>query len=236
VTSQKDGVDLQSLPTGFKAAVIGASGGIGSAICDHLRAQPNIGDLFELSRSNGFDLLDEKTIASAAEALSERRLHLLVCTTGVLTIGDRGPEKSLKEIDPEIMLNQFRTNAVGPALVAKHFFPLLDKQSRSIALFLSARVGSIGDNRLGGWISYRSSKAALNQIVKTASIELARSNPQAVVAAIHPGTVRTRLSAPYSGKHPTVSPDQAAVAILEAADRLDETGKFIAYDGKSIEW
>lgn len=234
--SQKDGADLQSLPTSFKAVVIGASGGIGAAICDHLKAQPHIVDLVELSRSNGFDLLNEETIASAAASISNKKIHLLVCATGVLTVDDVGPEKSLREIDPEIMIQQFRTNAVGPALVAKHFLPLLDRRARSIALFLSARVGSIGDNRLGGWISYRSSKAALNQIVKTASIELTRANPQAVVAAIHPGTVRTRLSGPYSAKHPTVSADEAAAAILQAADRLDETGKFIAYDGKSIEW
>lgn len=217
--------------------MIGASGGIGSAICDHLRAQPHIGKLIELSRtSNGIDLLDEATIASAAELLSGTKVHLLVCATGVLTIGDRGPEKSIREIDPDAMLHQFRANAVGPALVAKHFLPLLDKQARSIALFLSARVGSIGDNRLGGWISYRSSKAALNQIVKTASIELSRTHPRAVIAAVHPGTVRTRLSGPYSARHPTVSPGQAAGSILQAADRLSETGRFIAYDGSSIEW
>lgn len=231
------GATLQSLPAGFRAVVIGANGGIGSAICDHLRAQPHIGNLVGLSRNrNGLDLLDEKAIAAAAESLSGRTLHLLVCATGVLTVGDRGPEKSLREIDPDIMLHQFRTNAVGPALVAKHFLPLLDRQDRSIALFLSARVGSIGDNRLGGWISYRSSKAALNQIVKTASIELSRTHPQAVMASVHPGTVRTRLSNPYSGRHTTVSPEQAATSILQSADRLDKTGRFIAYDGSTIEW
>ncbi|TNM66698.1 SDR family NAD(P)-dependent oxidoreductase [Aliirhizobium smilacinae] len=228
---------VPSLPTGFRAVVIGASGGIGSAICDHLRTDPHIGDLVELSRDrNGFDLLDETTIAAAAGLLSAKRLHLLVCATGVLTVGDHGPEKSLRDIDPATMLLQFRTNAVGPALVAKHFLPLLDRRDRSIALFLSARVGSIGDNRLGGWISYRSSKAALNQIVKTASIELSRTHPQAVIAAVHPGTVRTRLSDPYAARHPTISSEQAAAFILHAADGLDKTGSFIAYDGREIEW
>lgn len=227
----------QSLPNGFNAVVIGASGGIGSAIFDRLKTHPNIGDLNGLSRSqNGFDLLDETSISVSAKRLSGKPIHLLVCATGVLTVGDRGPEKALREIDPEIMLKQFRVNAVGPALVAKHFLPLLDKQARSIAFFLSARVGSIGDNRLGGWISYRSSKAALNQVVKTASIEISRTHPHTVIAAVHPGTVRTSLSNPYSGRHATVSADEAAASILKAVDGLTETGRYIAYDGSEIEW
>jgi NAD(P)-dependent dehydrogenase (short-subunit alcohol dehydrogenase family) len=222
---------------GFRAVVIGASGGIGSAICTHLRAQPNVGDVIALSRSSGdLDLLDEGTIAAAAAKVSENALDVIVCATGGLTLNGHGPEKSLREIDPDAMLRQFQINAIGPALVAKHFLPQLNRQSRSIAIFISARVGSISDNRLGGWISYRSSKAALNQIVRTAAIEMSRTHPQAVIAAMHPGTVQTKLSAPYSGKHPTVSADVAAAAILQAADRLDETGKFIAYDGNSIEW
>lgn len=227
----------RSLPTGFNAVVIGASGGIGSAIFDRLEAHPDIGSLTGLSRSeSGFDLLDESTILAGAEAICGKPIHLLICATGILTVGDRGPEKSLREIDPNIMLTQFRVNAVGPALVAKYFLPLLDKQARSVALFLSARVGSIGDNRLGGWISYRSAKAALNQIVKTASIEVSRTHPQSVIAALHPGTVRTLLSNPYSGKHPTVSADEAAASILKTVDGLTETGRYIAYDGSNIEW
>jgi len=110
----------QSLPNGFNAVVIGASGGIGSAIFDRLKTHPNIGDLNRLSRSHGsFDLLDETKISAAAERLVGKSINLLVCATGVLTVGDRGPEKALREIDPEIMLEQFRVNAIGPALVAK---------------------------------------------------------------------------------------------------------------------
>jgi NAD(P)-dependent dehydrogenase (short-subunit alcohol dehydrogenase family) len=228
---------LPSLPDGFRAVVVGASGGIGSAICERLKQQSNIGDLVKLSRSkDGFDLLDESSIAAAAEALSGTPVHLLICATGVLTTNGRPPEKAIKQIDPEIMLEQFRLNAIGPALVAKHFLPLLDRKGRSTAAFLSARVGSIGDNRLGGWVSYRASKAALNQIVRTAAIEIARTHPATVVAAIHPGTVRTKLSAPYTSGHPTVSAPEAAASILKALDGLQKTGCFIAYDGSDIVW
>ncbi len=206
---------LRTLPADFCAIVIGASGGIGGALCEQLSREPGLGELITLSRSNdGFDLLDEVTVADQARRLSGKPVHLLVCATGALTVNGHSPEKSLRQIDPEVMAAQFRINAIGPALVAKHFLPLLDRKTRTIAVFLSARVGSIGDNRLGGWISYRSSKAALNQIVRTASIELARTHPRAVVAALHPGTVRTNLSAPYSAGHRSVSAEEAASSIL----------------------
>lgn len=144
----------------------------------------------------------------------------------------------MRQIDPELMLRQFRINAVGPALIAKHFLPRLDRQSRSIAAFLSARVGSIGDNRLGGWISYRTAKAALNQIIRTAAIEVACTHPNAAVVAIHPGTVRTKLSDPYSTGHTTVSAEQAAITILRTLGKLspDRSGSFVAYDGSDILW
>ncbi len=235
MTSQ-DAELLPSLPTDFKAVIIGASGGIGSAITALVRQQRNVGKITQLSRSrDGMDLLDEPSIAAAATATAGP-IHLLVCATGVLTVDGTKPEKSFRHLDPEVMLAQFKTNAVGPALIAKHFLPRLDRGSRSIALFLSARVGSIGDNRLGGWVSYRSSKAALNQVVRTASIEASRTHPEAVVAAIHPGTVRTALSDPYSSGHPTVSPDVAARDILRSADGLRNTGVFVAYDGSTIDW
>ncbi len=231
------GSHLRSLPQGYRAVVIGASGGIGRALCDRLRSDEQLGELVEVARgSDGFDLLSEVNIADRAGRISNGPIHLLICATGVLTTHGQSPEKSLRQIDPEIMLSQFRVNAIGPALVAKHFLPQLDRRSRTAAVFLSARVGSITDNKKGGWISYRASKAALNQIVRTASIELARTHPNAVVTAMHPGTVRTPLSAPYSKGHPTVSPEEAATSILRALDRQTETGKFIAYDGSPIEW
>lgn len=230
---------LSSLPDNFRAVVLGSNGGIGSAVCDHIRSTERLGDLIELSRSrHGFDITDERSVGGHAAGLAGKPIHLLVCATGVLIVKGRAPEKALRDIDPETMIALFRANAIGPALVAKHFMPLLPRRDRSIAAFLSARVGSIGDNRLGGWISYRSSKAALNQIVRTAAIELGRTHPQAVVAAVHPGTVRTELSAPYAGGHRTSSPDEAAAAILHSLDRLpaSRSGSFVAYDGTDIEW
>jgi len=230
---------MQSLPQGFRAVVIGASGGIGSALVRMLKLHNGIGELVPISRSSdNLDLLDEDSVAAAAEKLSGSPLHLMICATGALTLADRPPEKALKQIDPEIMLQHFRVNAIGPALIAKHFLPLLDRKERAIAAFLSARVGSIGDNRLGGWISYRSSKAALNQIVRTAAVEIARTHLRAAVVAVHPGTVRTKLSAPYSAGHPTLDADKAAAMILATLDGIpaDETGAFWAYDGKRIDW
>lgn len=230
---------VASLPKNFRAVVIGASGGIGSALCDLLERQPNVGELVRLSRTQtGLDLVDEESIAAAASSLGNAPIHILICATGVLTVDGHPPEKALRQIDPEVMLRQFQINAVGPALIAKHFLPRLDRQSRSVAAFLSARVGSIGDNRLGGWISYRSAKAALNQIIRTAAIEIARTHPAATVIAIHPGTVRTELSDPYSQGHPTVSAETAASRILQKLDGVEsrQTGGFIAYDGSEIIW
>jgi NAD(P)-dependent dehydrogenase (short-subunit alcohol dehydrogenase family) len=228
---------LHSLHENFNAVVIGASGGLGTAICDRLKLEPGICDLTELSRRrDGFDIADEASIARHADRLSAKPIDLLICATGVLTLDGKPPEKALRQIDPEAMLTHFRINSVGPALVAKHFLPLLSRRSRSIAAFLSARVGSIGDNHLGGWISYRSSKAAMNQIVRTAAIEMARTHPAAIVTAIHPGTVRTPLSNPYSSGHRTMSPDESASSILRALDDLKDTGSFVAYDGHEIEW
>ncbi|WP_347568973.1 SDR family NAD(P)-dependent oxidoreductase [Rhizobium skierniewicense] len=228
-----------SLPAGFGAVVIGASGGIGSALCERLRQEPNLGELFELSRRDDqLDFGDENSIQAAAEKLRGKPIHLVICATGALGVDGNPPEKSLRQLDPDAMLRQFTVNAVGPALIAKHFLPLLHRKERSVVAFLSARVGSIGDNRLGGWISYRASKAALNQIVRTASIEYARTHPELVMAAIHPGTVRTSLSEKYSGSHPTVSADEAALNILTALNALtaDRTGSFMAYDGREIPW
>ncbi|MET3586148.1 NAD(P)-dependent dehydrogenase (short-subunit alcohol dehydrogenase family) [Pseudorhizobium tarimense] len=165
-------------------------------------------------------------------------LDLIFDASGALTIDGIGPEKTIKALDPAAMARQFAVNAIGPALLMKHFLPLLPRQERAIFATLSARVGSIGDNRLGGWMFYRASKAALNQIVRTATIEGRRTHPGAVVAALHPGTVATRLSDSYGARCNQLSPDQSAALLLDVLDRLEPalSGGFFAYDGSVIEW
>ena len=230
---------LNSFGNHRRALVIGSSGGIGSAIAGVLRQDASCDKLETLSRvENGFDLLDERSIADHAGRLGTAKFNMIICATGALTIGGIGPEKSIRQISPDAMLAQFAINAVGPALILKHFTPLLAKEERAVFAFLSARVGSIGDNRLGGWISYRSSKAALNQIVHTAAIEISRSHPKAIVAAVHPGTVETALSEPYGQKRARTDPKVAAQQILATFDGLrpENTGGFFAYDGSAIAW
>ena len=229
---------MTSLSVGYRALVIGGSGGIGSAISGMLADDPRVASVSTLSRStNGFDLEDEASMRRYSDALVAP-FHLIVCATGALTISGSRPEKSIRQIELSTMMRQFAVNAVGPALVLKHFAPLMANKERALILMLSARLGSISDNRLGGWISYRSSKAALNQIVKTASIELLRTHPSCVLAAMHPGTVDTSLSAPFSNGHYRLSPQEAARCILEVANSLtpEQSGGFFAYDGSQIGW
>ncbi len=230
---------LSSLPEGYRAVVVGASGGIGSAIHEALLTDNKLGEAICISRaSDGLDITNEQMVAEAASKLGGQPIHVLICATGVLTIAGTGPEKSLRQISPNVMLEHFSVNAIGPALIAKHFLPLLDRKGRSLSAFLSARVGSIGDNRLGGWVSYRASKAALKQIVRTAAIEVSRTHPESVIVATHPGTVETKLSAPYVSGHQTTQPATAARNILAVLNRLQpgDTGSFVAYDGSAIEW
>ncbi|MCD2174250.1 SDR family NAD(P)-dependent oxidoreductase [Rhizobium sp. C4] len=233
---------MNSLRDGYRALVIGASGGIGSAVTEALGRDPRAGAVMCLSRRDnfGFDVTDEASVAREAARLAAGSdgLDLIFNATGALTIEGAGPEKALKAIDPEAMLRQFALNAVGPALLLKHFAPLLPRDRRGIFCSLSARVGSIGDNHFGGWISYRAAKAAQNQIVRTAAIEIARTRPLAVVAALHPGTVETGLSVGYRGTHAAVSPAEAAANLLAVLNELppEKTGGFFAYDGSAIEW
>jgi NAD(P)-dependent dehydrogenase (short-subunit alcohol dehydrogenase family) len=232
---------LPSLGRGYHALVLGASGGIGSAFLSAFEDDPACVRATGLSRQDdGFDVTDEASVAAAAQRLESEgiKFDVIVCATGALTIEGVGPEKSIRAIEPDAMAAQFALNAIGPALVLKHFTGLLHRDRRSLIAFLSARVGSIGDNRLGGWISYRASKAALNQIVRTSSIEIARTRPQAVVAALHPGTVATSLSDRFSAGHDRFSPGDSVRRMLAVLDALEpaQTGGFYAYDGTAISW
>lgn len=220
----------------MRALVLGASGGIGEALSLELRARG--AEAFGLSRRHdGFDLTDEASVAQAAARL-EGGFDLIVNATGALQIGTDRPEKTLNAITAQAMAAQFALNATGVALALRYLTPALRCSGRAVFASLSARVGSIGDNRLGGWISYRAAKAAQNQIIRTAAIEIARKRPEAIVVALHPGTVETSLSAPYTANHPTISPQHAARALLAVIDRLTptETGTFWDWKGQRVEW
>jgi NAD(P)-dependent dehydrogenase (short-subunit alcohol dehydrogenase family) len=232
---------LNSLPAGFRALVFGANGALGGAFVTLLRARPGCAEVVPLARGGtpAIDLGDEASLAAAAALLRERApFQLIVNATGALHIGSTAPEKRLAELDPATLARAFAINAIGPALLIKHFAPLLPLKERGLFASLSARVGSIGDNRKGGWYSYRAAKAAQNMLVKTAAIEIARSRPLAVLAALHPGTVRSRLSAPIIGDTPASEPVFAAGLMLDVLDRLgpEQSGGFFAYDGSLIEW
>ncbi|MCZ7865423.1 SDR family oxidoreductase [Agrobacterium salinitolerans] len=232
---------LQSLADGYRAIVIGASGGIGGAVLSLLEADARCAYALPLSRSkDDLDITDEKSVAAAASRLGDQRgtFDLIFNATGALTIDGVGPEKSIKAIDPLQMAKQFAVNAIGTALLLKHFAPLLKREEKCVFASLSARVGSIGDNRLGGWISYRASKAAQNQITRTAAIEIMRTNSQAIVVALHPGTVATDLSQPFSKGRDRFEPEESAARLLNTIDALTagQTGQFFAYDGARIEW
>ncbi len=216
--------------------IIGASGGIGSALAEAYRAQG--AEVVGLSRSaDGLDVTDEASVEAHFSDL-EGRFDTVVVATGALEIDGAEPEKTIKAVSASAMMDQFALNAVGPALVLRHSGKLLRKDVRSVFAVLSARVGSIGDNKIGGWVSYRAAKAAVNQIVRTAAIELARTHPGAICVALHPGTVATPFTEKYLGRHPSVSPEQAAGNLLTVMDALTtaDTGNFLDWAGKPVPW
>lgn len=223
------------------AVVIGASGGIGAALAEALADEG--ASVRGLARSfagrDHLDLTDEASIAAAAADVADSAPTLVLVATGLLHDGALGPEKSMAALDPAWLARQYAINTIGPALVAKHFLPVQPRTSRTLFAALSARVGSIGDNRLGGWYGYRASKAALNQFVRSLAIEQRRRNDRSIVVALHPGTVDTGLSKPFQGNvaaDQLFAPDRAAVQLLDTLDGLRPTdsGKLIAWDGVEI--
>ncbi|MEO1135667.1 MAG: SDR family NAD(P)-dependent oxidoreductase [Pseudomonadota bacterium] len=224
----------------YTALVIGASGGIGAAIADALGDDPHCTQLQTLSRrDDGLDLTDAASVEIAAEKLAgDEGFNLIFNASGILEVGGVGPEKAFRDIDADIMARAFAVNAIGSALALKHFMPLLKRREATAFATLSARVGSIGDNRLGGWMSYRASKAALNQIVRCAAIEETRRNKASVIVALHPGTIKTPLTQKYARGRYTASPQDAAQSLLSVLAQLspEHSGRFFDYAGKEVSW
>ncbi|WP_422038341.1 SDR family NAD(P)-dependent oxidoreductase [Roseibium sp.] len=225
------------------AVIVGPTGGIGSAIIEAVRASGHYDEVVGFGRQSvpPLDLLDETTIEACAGHLRslEGEVRLVFDASGALTLDGMRPEKSWREIDPAHLARSYAVNAIGPALLMKHFLPLFPREGRSLFATLSARVGSIGDNRLGGWYAYRAAKAGLNQILRTAAVELARRNPEAIAVALHPGTVRTQLTETFAKSGLDVQePDVAAQRLLDVVERLSpaETGGFFDHLGKPIDW
>ncbi len=233
-------MQMQSFPDGFRALVIGASGGIGAALVETLRGDPRCASVITLSRASApaLDLADPASIEQAAAAVAgQGPFQLIINAAGVLHDADFMPEKRLADLNQEQLLRTFQINTFGPALVLRHFSGLLDRQ-RGVLAMLSAKVGSIGDNRLGGWYSYRASKAALNMLIRTAAIEVRRSQPNAVLLALHPGTVNSRLSQPFRGAEIGRPAANAAQDLLRVVDSAgpDASGVFYAYSGEELPW
>ncbi|MEW9856629.1 SDR family NAD(P)-dependent oxidoreductase [Novosphingobium sp. M1R2S20] len=226
------------------AVVIGASGGIGAAFEAALIEEGAFDVVHGFARSRTgpmhLDLLDEATIAAAAAHVAKGPPPgLVIVATGLLHADERGPEKALRDLDAEWLAKVYAVNAIGPALVAKHFLPLVPKGMRSVFAALSARVGSISDNRLGGWHGYRASKAALNMLVRNLAIEERRRNDRSIVVALHPGTVDTALSRPFQGNVQLgrlFDPERAALQLLDVVEdlKVTDSGKLFDFEGKAI--
>lgn len=231
---------MNSFPEGFRALVIGASGGLGQAFVQVLQANPRCAEVVGVHRHSRpcIDFADEASVADAALVLAASgKFHLIINAAGLLHNADFMPEKKLADLSYAQLEASFRANTFGPALVLRHFSPLLDGE-RGVLAVLSAKVGSIEDNRLGGWYSYRASKAALNMLLKTAAIELKRSKPKAVLVSLHPGTVNTGLSKPFKGEQIGRPALQAAQEMLTVLDSLNaaDTGSFVSYTGERLPW
>jgi NAD(P)-dependent dehydrogenase (short-subunit alcohol dehydrogenase family) len=239
---------LASFPAGSYAVVIGGSGGIGGALVELLCNTPNISRVTATCRSgtlppqakltaHALDICDEANIAAVAAHIAVPQL--VIVATGLLQGQGIAPEKSWRALSAEAMARSYAVNTIGPALLAKHLLPLLPRDGKSVFAVLSARVGSILDNRSGGWHSYRASKAALHQIIRTCALELALKNRDALCVGLHPGTVDTPLSAPFKANvsaEKLFTPAQSASYLLTVIDGLTATdsGGVFAWDGTRL--
>ena len=244
---------LKSLGRPLHAVIVGASGGIGKAFVEALTEIQSVVRVHALSRtppklrdnktlSGVIDLEDEHTIAAAAKEIAEHsgKINLIIVATGILHDGAAfRPEKSWRALRADQLERAFKINTIGPLLVSRHFLPLLDRDAKSVFAVLSARVGSIKDNRLGGWYGYRASKAALNMSVRNLSVELGRTHPHAICLSLHPGTVDTGLSKPFQRgvkEAQLQSPASCAAKLIRVIDSAtpDDSGEFLAYDGTRL--
>ncbi len=244
-------MSLASMPDGYRAAVFGARGGIGSAFVRLLEADPRCAAVHAGARTLPevyapathpfeFDLTRENSIRDAASGIAAAgTLDLVIVATGMLHADGVRPEKSWRSLDASALHSLYAVNAIGPALIGKHTLPLLARSARPVFAALSARVGSIEDNRLGGWHGYRASKAALNMLIRTLAVELARTSPAAACVTLHPGTVDTPLSKPFQAgvsSDKLFSADDAARRLLTVIDTVtaQQSGRLLAYDGQEI--
>ena len=230
--------------------VVGVSGAIGKAFVDYYSKDESVENVFAFSRkkinfenrkikSFDLDIENQTSIEDAAQNIKDYAVDIIIVATGILHSENFGPEKSIREINHSTMAKVMAVNTIGPALIGRYFIPLLRKDTKSVLAFLSARVGSISDNKLGGWYSYRASKTALNQIIKNFSIELKRTNPKAVVLALQPGTVDSNLSEPFKknvAKGKLFSPEQSREFLSEVIEKatIEDSGNLVAYDGEII--
>ena len=231
-------------------AIIGSSGAIGRAFLDAYIADKEISNIYSISRTEvesnderiihiNIDVTDEVSVKAAASQIGENRLDKLIVATGILHTELFGPEKSIKDIKIENFVKIFSVNAFGPALIGKYFLPLMKKDKKSIAAFLSARVGSISENKLGGWYAYRASKSALNQIIKNFSIEAKRTNPTGIIIGLQPGTVKSKLSEPFQKnvkKGKLLLPKDSVKSLIRVIESVmqNDSGKIFDWKGEEI--
>lgn len=244
---------FESFGTDLRCIVVGSSGGIGAALVEHLVKNPQVTRVHTLSRSGRshpsskvanltFDFTDEESLIAAAQALQEvGPFDIILIATGLLQGEGISPEKNLRALSHDGLAKSFEVNVTGPAMSAKYLVPLLRRDKKAVFAALSARVGSISDNRLGGWYAYRASKAALNMILKTLAIETGRRFKNQIILGLHPGTVDTDLSKPFQGNVPEgklFTPEFSAERLLAVIDNAvtDDSGNLFDWAGKQIDF